>query len=319
MSIARFYNSTDSGAPQLSGQAGSMKDLLRALTVGSSGVAYGTGSGEKASLGWSVLFESSTKMIIRGGPGGSQVAVRIDDSGSGAGSFREAFVFGVEGASDVDTFSSRFPTTVQLSSGLVWRKSQTLSSTPVPWWAWGDDKTFYIMVNWYGGIFAALYWFGDFKSIVPGDAFNFVVSGGRSVNDSNNIPAVLDACSTSAGSQFSYVARSYDQAVKSLNIGFHWPFCDQSAGKTVGNLIFSMGYPSPINSGLVCAPVVAFENGKPRGILRGLHCPMHNTGITDWTSNTGVSGFPGATLTLTGTYNNSGTGRVVAEHGAEFT
>lgn len=318
MSTARFFSSTDTSAPQLTGQSGSLKDLVRALTVGTSGVAYGTGLTEKLALGWSVLFETSTKLIIQGAIGGTQIPVRIDDSGSGAGSFREAFVFGVESATGVDSYTDRFPTSAQLSAGLVWRKSNNLSSATVPWWAWGDDKTFYLMVNWYGTIYAALYGFGDFKSIKPGDAYNFFVEGGTVVNSSSVIPYTFGHTGGNGVSTYSYAARAHNQSTKSVAIGHNWLFTASNQEESVGQLTNSMAYPSPANSGLVCVPVAVFEGGVPRGVLRGLHCPLHTTGITAWANSTGVNGFPGATLTLSTTFANNGNARVVAEHGAEF-
>lgn len=320
MSIAQFYASTDSGAPQLSGQLGTLKTLIRALTIGASGVAYGAGPSAKPALGWTLVDETSSKLIIHGALGGTGIPVRIDDSGSGAGSHREAFVFGVESATAVDTYVDRFPTSVQLSAGLVWRKSNTLDATATPWWAWGDDKTFYLMVNYYGGVFAALYGFGDFKSLKPGDAFNFFVTGGTAVNNATTIPFTFGSAAAYAVSTCSYVARSYNQTIKSVGIGHLWPFMPTAGENSAGTFQspVASAYPSPVNSGLVCAPINIYQANLARGTLRGVYSPMHTTGITPWTHITGVNGFPGATLTFTNTFSNSGTGLVLAEHGAEF-
>jgi hypothetical protein len=179
-----MYSYTDSGAPVLSGQQGVLKDLLKKLLVGTAGVAYGTGINEKASLGWTTVYDVTDRAIFQGAAGASGMLFRVDDSGSGASSYREAFVFGCESATTVDAVTDRFPTAAQLAAGLVWRKSQNLSSTAVPWWAWGDSKTFYIMINWFGTQYAALYGFGDFVSHKGGDSFNAFVLGGTLVNTS---------------------------------------------------------------------------------------------------------------------------------------
>ena len=320
MSIARLYAHTDPGAPVLTGQQGALKDLLKKILVGASGIAYGTGTNEKPALGWSIVAESTDKLVVCGEISSSQMLLRVDDSGSGAGSYREAFVFGCESATGVDTYASRFPTAVQLASGLVWRKSQNTNSTPTPWWLWGDGRTFHLMINYYGGNYAALYGFGDFHSAKAGDAFNCMIYGGTFVNASGTIPDSLQnvsigAVGASTGSA-SYAARSYDQLTKSVALGHSTTW---ATNVTPGYLAGAPAYPAAIVNGLLTTPIFVHEIGMPRGRLRGIHAPLHGAGLTPWAAITGVSGMPGARLVPSATYNNSGTGIVIAETDADLT
>lgn len=320
MSIGRYYAHTDTGAPVLTGQQGALKDLLKKVLVGTAGVAYGTGGNQKSSLGWSIEYESTDKAVFKGELTSTRMLLRIDDSGSGAGSYREAFVVGCESAAGVDTLTDRFPTTAQLSTGIVWRKSQNLNSTAVPWWLWGDGRTFYLMVNYYGVPYAALYGFGDFESAKAGDAFNCMIFGGNSVNNSGTLPMSLAVSGlsslASSSNTAAYAARSHDQTTKSAALGysFLWNIGIGVPGYGHGG----PAYPASVASGLLVSPIFTHELGVPRGRLRGVHAPHHVSGLTAFSGITGIAGLPSATLTPVGTFGNGGNGVVCAESGVEF-
>lgn len=321
MSIGRYYAHTDSGAPVLTGQQGSLKDLLKKILVGTAGIAYGTGGSQKSSLGWTVEFESTDKAVFKGELTSTQMLLRIDDSGSGAGSYREAFVVGCESATSVDALTDRFPTTAQFSSGIVWRKSQNVNSTAVPWWMWGDGKTFYLMVNYYGSQYAALFAFGDFVSAKAGDGYNCMVVGGSAVNNSGTIPqtfaaSALNVAVTSYTNTAAYAARSHDQITKSVALGYTFPWAANILPPGASN--FGPAYPASIVSGLLLAPIFVHEVSMPRGRCRGAHAPLHASGLTAGASIVGVSGFPGATLIPVGTFGNGGGAFLCAEVGTEF-
>lgn len=320
MTTARLYSYTDSGAPALTGQQGTLKDLLKKILVGTAGVAYGTGINEKLALGWSALYETVDKAIFQGGVGASGMLLRVDDSGSGAGSYREAFAFGCESATGVDAFTDRFPTTTQLSAGVVWRKSQNLNSTAVPWWAWGDDRTFWIMINWFGTNFAALYGFGDFASLKNADPYNALVLGGALVNTSGSVPTALQAAAISAVDTLTYAARSHNGATKSVALGASMAY--HAAGSLPGSALANLpAYPAAVVSGVLATPILAHEANMPRGRLRGIHAPLHSSGLTAWSAISGISGMPLASLTPTQQYGNSfgNLGVVLAETGTELT
>jgi len=75
--IPSIYTSTDAGAPQLTGQAGSLLALLRAVLVN----GYSTGATAKAPLGWTQEFSGTNKAVFRNNPTtGSGYRLRIDDT-----------------------------------------------------------------------------------------------------------------------------------------------------------------------------------------------------------------------------------------------
>lgn len=312
MAIARYYAYTDASAPQITGEQGTLKELLKKILVGTAGVAYGSGASEKPSLGWSLEYEATAKAIFKGAVGSSGMLLRVDDSGSGTGSYREAFVYGCESATDVDTVTDRFPTSAQISGGAIWRKSNNLNSTAVPWWLFGDDRTFYLFINWYGSRWCGLVHAGDFTSIKPGDSYNFRVSGGNAENYPNSIPDTIpfnSVSATTAGAiNISVAARSYNQVAKSVAVSGSF-FYGSAAGMPA--------YPASIVSGLILSPITIHELNMPRGVLRGAFFPMHATGLSDLLAVTGVAGFPGATVYVSPSFGDSQT-RIAIPVGVEW-
>ena len=127
-----FFKSTDASAPVLNGQSGSLLGLLRALLVGTAGIAYGT----KASAGWTEPFTGINKAIFLTPDGACYYRVLNDNSQGGTNGSSQAVVRGAEGATDVDTLVDPFPTVAQVANDLcVWRASSDTTATARPWQA----------------------------------------------------------------------------------------------------------------------------------------------------------------------------------------
>lgn len=275
MAMARMYAYTDTGAPTLSGTKGSLKDLLKAILVGSSGIAYGTGGAARPSLGWSIEYESTAKAIFKGAARGTGMMLRVDDDGPGAGSYREAFVRGCEGATDVDTPVYMFPTTAQLTQGQVWRKSNALSGMAVPWRLWGDDIGFYLMIDWYGSPNCGLVLAGDIYSLKNVDDYAFIVGGGNTVNLASIVPDILFGVPLSQVQGGVYtslvIAQSYDGISKSSLVGVSSNGIYAKFGST------GVGYPAAVNAGMLLSHIEVHELNMYRGILRGCYNLMHTS------------------------------------------
>lgn len=150
--------------------------------------------------------------------------------------------------------------------------------------------------------------------------FNCMIYGGTSINNAGSIPDSLHMVSIGAvgtsSNSASYAARSYDQIAKSVALGHVTAW---AGNVTPGLLSGAPAYPAAIVSGLLTTPIFVHQINMPRGRLRGIHAPLHSSGLTPWSPITGVSGMPGATLTPSAAYNNGGSGIVIAETGAELT
>lgn len=132
------YRSTDSGAPVLSGTAGSLIALLDACLV--------NGYGAKAAAGWTKNYSGTNKAVYRPSHGSRFYLRVLDDGSDGAQGARLARVRGYESMSDVDTGTGEFPTDAQVSGGLYLGKSSTADSTARTWVVLADGKRAIVMI-----------------------------------------------------------------------------------------------------------------------------------------------------------------------------
>lgn len=296
MTTTRDYRSTDSGAPTLTGQVGSLNALLKACLVGVSGVAYGS----KAAAGWTVAYEDlgAHKLVLRNSlaAGGTGCYVRIDDSGSTAGGAREAVVRVYATMSDIDTGTSVIPGTAVQPSGSIWRKSLTLDATARPWLISADELTVYLNaltgtdLAYFGGA-------GDFESFVPADDFRYFVSGGVGTNacQANLVMTGVNTLEspTVSGGRGNWTGRRYQLddvpeqfSVPALGV-------QSAAGAAAGSAITGVN----IHMGGNCAPMADPSAGTSlrsyhpafvgqqriiRGRLRGLYVPLNDLRGLAW-------------------------------------
>lgn len=256
----RIYSSTDASAPTLTGvvsgayssgwAAGTLLNLLDKILV--------AGYGSKTAAGWTLSFTGTSKGVFRQGSG-CQFYLRVLDDGSPTAGAREAVVRGYEAMSDVDTGtgsnSTGFPASATATNYL--RKSDTLDATPRSWVCYADNKTFYLYIDtgfstrYYTGLE-----FGNFYSLVPGDAYNCMIVG-RSVSAATDNPATNDnidklATGVSAMSVIPghWIARGYSQVGVPINFTHGGaPFCivsSTTAGWGDGNM--KLPFPNPADN-----------------------------------------------------------------------
>ena len=143
----RLYRSTDAGAPNLTGQVGSLVALLDAILV--------NGYGAKPAAGWTKAFSAANKGAYKqdttasNNPAG--MYLYVDDTGPGAGSAREARATGFETMSAITpTGTGQFPTAAltSVTGGYTCiRKSATADATVRQWTAIANGQTLYLFIE----------------------------------------------------------------------------------------------------------------------------------------------------------------------------
>ncbi len=134
----------------------------------------------------------------------------IDDSGPGAGTFKEARACGFETMSAITpTGTGQFPTSAQSSIGVgtvVIRKSATADATARPWTCIADGHTIYLFIesgdNTSSAIFSApTFAFGDFFSYKSSDSYAVMILGRTLENSGNTQNDMMSVIGSSSGVQ----------------------------------------------------------------------------------------------------------------------
>ena len=279
--VPTVYESTDPGAPQLTGQTGSLTALLDAVLVD----GYGAGPQRKNGAGWSRVFSAPNVRAYRGSlVTGSGYCLQIDDTSS-VGNARHGWARGYESMTSALAGSNPVPTIAQRENGILMPKSVSLDSAERRWRVIANERFVYLFVDTRngGGMFC---WFaGDCISYKPGDAHGFIVScvntnswtGGFS--DSPYLLSVFrydwEPSPSSCGL---FIARDHAGAVGAVPCA-HFGVLQQ------GTIFGGAGggpYPSAVNQGLVYEPArfTSMAYG-PRGELPGLLAPIQNIAGTN--------------------------------------
>ncbi len=341
----KYYQSNQNGAPQISGQAGTLIAVLNAcllngfnlrtltsitreesvataladaghgfregdivLIAGSNEAAY---NGEKrirkvtsntfqfdvegapnspasgiitakiSPLDWESPFSGANKAVYRAKDvTGNRLFLRIDetplagDANYGRGA-RTALAQMWEVLNDIDNGTGR--------SDAWWRKAHNENTTARPWVLVGDGKRFWLAVNWsenYPNRYVP-YFFGDFPSFKPGDAYGAMIAGYYDLIYNWGDPAsneVLDyvyGVGTGVGYNGVWLARGYSQLGGHVNA--HWvsaPAYNSGSGMSCTGL----PYPNPADNGIYVMPLMIQEQTGPslRGRLPGVMCPLHS-------------------------------------------
>jgi hypothetical protein len=230
----RIYRSTDASAPVLTGQTGSLVALLDAVLV--------NGYGSLTAAGWTIGFTTTSKRAylqnLTGANNASGMYLYVDDTGPGAGTFKEARACGFETMAAITPVGTgQFPTSGQSAVGvgtLVIRKSATADSTARAWTIVANGQTVYLFIETgdqtaatNNGIAAFPFVFGDFASYKTSDAYAVMIIGRTAENSSSANVDWLSAISAGASAEFTavatcsghYVARSWTGIGGSVQVG----------------------------------------------------------------------------------------------------
>jgi hypothetical protein len=135
MSESFLYTWEDIGAPVLTPSLGGIINVLKKVLV--------EGYGDKAGLGWEIVFEQAEKIVFRNK--GTRMFVRFDHSVTNYQVFTRAY----ESMSDIDTglFPCPDPTLEDPVFQLVLGASSTSTANVCPWRILGDSKGVWIVLN----------------------------------------------------------------------------------------------------------------------------------------------------------------------------
>lgn len=287
----RVYRSTDAGAPELSGTAGTLIGVLDACLV--------DGYGSLAAAGWTKAFSGVNKAAYKQPATSNQFYLRVDDTGT-----TSARVVGYESMTDVDTGVAAFPTEAQVAGGLYCTKSSVASGLARAWIMVATDSMFYLYINQDGAVAstaAIMMAFGDITSYKADDAYQTLIIAGTAVAGSGNQFAKLSTTITEVESAH-YLARDYTQFGSAKNVGKHSDLVKSKAADDMGRL--GLTYPNPPDGGLYMAPVWIHEPSILRGLLPGIWNPLHTQPITHLDTFSGAGDLAGKTflaLNLIGT------------------
>lgn len=271
MAAPVIYRSTDTSAPVLTGQVGSLITLLDACLV--------NGYGSKAAAGWSKPYTGTNSADYQ--QGGSGFYLEVNDNGPGTGGAREARIRGYEVMTAFNTGTGLFPTSAQLSAGDVIRKSATADGTARAWKLFADDRTFYLFIL--SGDAAGIYistMFGDIFSYLAGDNYKCAIMGRTTETAAGPPAASTDNFGSNAafGSSVAghYIARTYTGFGTSTTIGKSVDAI-KSGNTSSGAFVGPVPFPNPIDGGLYISPVTVHEAPVIgiRGVLRGLWQGIH--------------------------------------------
>jgi hypothetical protein len=263
--------------------------------------ATGTITHLVAPLGWTKPF-SGTNLAAYRSPDvtGTQEYLRVNDTDA-----RDARVVGYETMTDVNTGTGVFPTTVQLSGGGFWAKSNTVDAVARPWVVVGDARGFYLWTdprsaNTTGNTQS----FGDFASRKSPDAYGCAITG-------------LGAALLVAGSAFDVASSNRSSTTNHWasrgvsGLGGSQPLVRQALIALSGNsdrlsgatnVSASPAYPNPADNSLLVSQMALSEvspNPNLRGTLPGFYWVINSVGDLVFANRdliTGVTGLSGRTL-----------------------
>lgn len=311
--VMRVYRSTDSSAPVLTGQSGTLVTLLDAVLV--------NGYGSKTAAGWTKSFSGTNKAAYRQAAG-SQHYLRVqDDLGA---SYGRAYVLGYETMSTVDAGTNPFPSSVQTYHG--WGKSSTTDATARPWVIFADDRRFYIFVQ--TGEDASTPWasgfFGDIISYTTSDAYasclisRYSTSGASAhVYSLDNLAYMYHAGNGYSGLvNYGGMPRNHSGTYGPVNVARHTDQFKALAGTASPSSAFYAGaptsgltYPQPTNSSLVIAPIWMHHNhgsaNVVRGHMPGLWAPMHRKPLANNDTFSGTGSMSGKTFEAFNVYSDA--------------
>ncbi|MHB1098243.1 MAG: hypothetical protein ACYCZR_01695 [Burkholderiales bacterium] len=289
----RVLKSTDTNAPVLTGQAGSLIALLDAVLV--------NGFGASSPLGWTMPFTGTGKRAYRNS-GGTGCHLRVQDDQS---SYGRAYVQGYKAMTSIDAGSDGFVQNATGGNYAVWGKSATLDATPRSWIAVGCEQAFHLAVQ--HGEFAsdfAHYFFGDIESLDQSDPDRSLIvcrayaSPGYigSLNYTYDQSADMEPYAGYVGSgKGKWMPKNYG-ATGPAEVGTHsiHPFMTSTPGSAFyAGSVSMLPYPY-MGTKIVIAPVFVHQGTTSprivRGRIPGLWVPAHSRPLGNLDTYSGVSG-----------------------------
>lgn len=311
-----LYQASDAGAPSLSGQAGSLLEVLDACLV--------TGYGAKPAAGWTIAFTDGDKRVYRPGPSAkSRKFVRVNDTASLPGGARETGIRGFDSMTDIDTGVHPFPDNSQVSlseNSLVIRKSASSSAVARFWRVFADDRTAILFLDHDSSSPPAYLsaYIGEYFSYLPNDTHGFCLIARQHENDTmvarENLPSSVASQATPTGNLLSswpgqYLAGSVTGMASSVGFskvgGVFGRFASlNNLGSSFHDVLGGVAsLPNPTDGSILLAPflMTTSESGQNclRGHLRGIYQFCHvASGVNDGDTFAGTGDLAGRSFML---------------------
>jgi hypothetical protein len=275
-----IYRSTDTSAPVLTGQAGTMVTVLDACLV--------NGYGSKAAAGWTKVYSGTNKAAYQMGDGDLDYFLQIRDDGS-VTSDLETNMAGYVTMSDVDTGTERWPA----ATGSLIRKSNTIDATARPWAIAADESTVHIWTKFNGSNYVS-HTFGEYYSFYPSDSYR-VINYGRST--STSLVLAMDAAPQGGPNAAAGGLHMFWEDGSNSTGGLH-----RLMGATS-----NPGGPFPNQyDGFVYLGRQLISLGNIRGYLRGVYEMFDSgTGCADGDTFSGTGDFAGRTFQILKGFSNT--------------
>lgn len=280
------YRSTDTSAPSLTGQAGSLITVLDAVLV--------NGYGSKTAAGWGKAL-SGTNVAAYRPASGNRFYLGVDDSDAQNARMRGFEAMGTAGVAQAGSGNTGpFPTDTQVSGGAYVYKSSAASAQVRPWLILAS-ATFFVMfydngqasatpnTSGYQGVF----YFGDFFPLIASDLYNTCIGGNTSA--SSGSPTHLSDSITNVGTTnavATYAPRGYagsGGAVAMSRLSFGYMLTgSQASGSATGATVSP--YPANGVGGLMMAPILLIEapatgSCAHRGVLPCVFFMPHSASV----------------------------------------
>ena len=259
------YRSTDTGAPQLTGTAGSLKTVLKACLV--------EGYGSQPALGWEMKYEDNTTGVFKSkDPKSPNAALQVKNS--------EKFVADLAMMIEPSGLDAARKIATQQSRRFQYQRSGLASNK---WILVGHSRAFVLVLAGYYK--SRMLWFGDFPSLAVGDTGNCALlysSDGTAnmIGSGQSYQAPYIIGSSSGGNGRVTLAKSYN----GLSLG-----SNDSALSSLCSAWTRAVFPDVITNGLAiseCYINESIESRFPlRGLLPGLYCCANNLNtLEEWSS-----------------------------------
>lgn len=233
MAVTQYINS-DTSAPTLSGTVGSMIALLDAVLV--------NGYGSKPAAGWTKVFSGTNLAVYRNSTTSPSTGMylRVDDTNT-----TYSVVKAYKTMSDINTGTDVIPNgnPAYTNTDVYWIKSSTASAVGRLWHIVADNRTFYLNTSPNGTLPATptnqfVGGAGDFESYVPGNAYNYFISGTYNAVATNSGQQIMGPPSTYGTT---VIGRSQDLAANKQSRAWMAYFTGSSieSGGATGHFPFS--------------------------------------------------------------------------------
>jgi hypothetical protein len=281
-----------------------------------SGLADQTATGsittKLAPAGWGKPFTGTNLAVYRSSDvTGNRQFLRVNDNYTADP--REARLTGYEAMSAVSTGTGPFPTAVQASGGAFLAKSMSADAVPRPWVFFGDEKIFYLAINYHPSYGYQTYFFGEPIGFKTPDPYNTVLGAAyASVSNSGYFYGSIDRMGNGqAPAGFSNGDNVVPRAPNGLGSA-------RSVGRTtVGGVNTpesgtngAVQYPNPADNALVFADILMLSDQSLRARYPGVYWVPQQLGGAFVTRDTvvGSGAFAGKTFVAVQSSSNASSG-----------